>query len=146
MFWALVLSAIFCEVGEKMSNVWVEVNDGIEKIEWYFLPTKMQKAIIITMSFSQKSVVLDGFGSISGSREMFKKVRLFLMTYYTLQRCIFWNCLISFCYRLLTVQVRILWFCVDLDCKNLLRFLSRVHTTLTRRANNILMLLHMIFY
>lgn len=74
MFWALVLSAIFCEVGEQMSNVWAEFSDEIEKIEWYFLPNATQKAVIITMGFSQKAVVLDGLGSISGTREIFKKV------------------------------------------------------------------------
>lgn len=77
MFWALVLSAIFCEVGERMSMVWTELDDEIKKINWYFLSTKMGKTVIITISFSQREVTLDGFGNISGSREIFKKVSLF---------------------------------------------------------------------
>lgn len=81
MFWALVLSAIFCEVGEKMSNVWVEINDEIEKINWYLLPIETQKIIVTIMSFSQRAVILDGLGSISGSREIFKEVSLYECEY-----------------------------------------------------------------
>lgn len=77
MFWALVLSAIFCEVGEKMSNNWVEIHDEIEKINWYLLSIETQKMIVAIMSFSQRSVFLDGLGSISGSREIFKEVRFY---------------------------------------------------------------------
>lgn len=74
MFWALCLSAIFCEAGEKMTIVWSDVDDEIEKIDWYFLSLEIQKSIIITMSFSQRVVQLAGLGSISGSRKIFKKV------------------------------------------------------------------------
>lgn len=72
-----MLTAIFCEVGERMSIVWAELDDEIKKIDWYFLPTKMGKTFIITMSFSQRKVTLNGFGNISGSREIFKMVSLF---------------------------------------------------------------------
>lgn len=81
MFWALVLSAIFCEIGEKNSNVWVEINDEIEKIDWYLLSIEFQKTIITIMSFSQRAVILDGFGSISGSREIFKEVSFYWNEY-----------------------------------------------------------------
>lgn len=76
MFWALVVSAIHCEVGERMSNIWVEIDDDINSIEWYLLSTDTRKSIITIMSFTQRPVILDGLGSISGSRELFKKVSL----------------------------------------------------------------------
>lgn len=66
MFWAFILSLIFCEIGEKMSNAFDE--------NWYLLPIMIQRNILMIMSFSHRHVVLSGFGSITGSREVFKEV------------------------------------------------------------------------
>lgn len=74
MFWAFILSLIFCEIGEKMSNAFDEIGGEFGYINWYLLPIVIQRKILMIMSFSQKHVVLSGYGSITGSRAVFKEV------------------------------------------------------------------------
>lgn len=74
MFWAFTLSSIFCELGHKMRNAFEEIGVEFESINWYLLPILLQQKIPMIMRFNQTPVILKGFGSNTGSRELFKEV------------------------------------------------------------------------
>lgn len=74
MFWSFTLTLIFCEFGEKMRNAFDEIGAQFEYISWYLLPIVDQQKIPMIMSFNQMPVILRGYGSITGSREVFKQV------------------------------------------------------------------------
>lgn len=72
-----VTMLIFCEVGEKVSNVFSEFEYEIGQIKWYLFSNSNRQLLITIMCFGQKPIALDGFGSIKGSREVFKEVSPF---------------------------------------------------------------------
>lgn len=74
MFASIIFILIFCEVGEKVSQMF-DIDREISQLRWFRFPIKVQRHFVTIMSFGQKTVVLNGFGSISGSREVFKRVR-----------------------------------------------------------------------
>lgn len=74
MFWAFTLSLIFCEFGQKMTNAFDEIGAEFENVSWYLLPIMVQQKIPMIISFNQTPVILKGYGSITGSREVFKQV------------------------------------------------------------------------
>lgn len=76
MFSSIIFILIFCEVGEKVSQMFVEIDREIIHIQWFWFPIEVQRYFVIILSFGQKTVCLNGFGSISGSREVFKHVRI----------------------------------------------------------------------
>ena len=65
---------VFCEVGEKVTNVFCEFEYEIGQIKWYLFTNSNRQLLISIMCFCQKPITLDGFGSIKGSREVYKKV------------------------------------------------------------------------
>lgn len=62
------------ELGERISKAFSEVFDEIDRLDWYKLPIELQKILPIILLDAQQLVVLECFGSISCSREVFKKV------------------------------------------------------------------------
>lgn len=67
---------IFCEVSEKITNIFVEIYNEIEQIKWYLFTMDKRRIFAAIIGFSQKPVTLEGFGSIRGSRDAFKNVIL----------------------------------------------------------------------
>lgn len=66
-----------CECVQRFTDSFGDLNDEIGQLHWYLYPVKIQKLLIpITMN-AQKPVVVAFFGSISCSREQFKKVSQF---------------------------------------------------------------------
>lgn len=74
MFWAFTLSLIFCEIGDFFVNSFEAIGAEFENISWYLLPIVIQKQMTMIISFNQIPVILKGYGSITGSREVFKQV------------------------------------------------------------------------
>lgn len=74
MFYAFILSLIFCEIGEKLSHAFDAIGTEFEYINWYLLPMVIQQKIPMIMSFNQKPVILSGYGSVTSSRGAFKQV------------------------------------------------------------------------
>lgn len=75
MISSFVAILIFCEVSEKITNIFIEIYYEIEQIKWYLFTMDKRRIFAAIIGFSQKSVILDGFGSIRGSRDAFKNVR-----------------------------------------------------------------------
>lgn len=69
---------IFCEISEKITNIFMEIYFEMEQIKWYLFTIKKRRIYMAIISFSQKPIILDGFGSIQGSRVAFKNVNPFI--------------------------------------------------------------------
>lgn len=75
MFASIIFILIFCEIGEKVTQMFVEIDREICQIRWFRFPIGVQRYFVTIMSFSQNTVKFDGFGNITGSREVFKQVK-----------------------------------------------------------------------
>lgn len=72
----VVLNCVFiaCELGQRLSNSFAEIEDIFDQFDWYLLPIGVQRLLLIVIVNAQQPVVIKCFGNISGSREQFKKV------------------------------------------------------------------------
>lgn len=70
----IVTMMIFCEVGEKVSNLFSGFEYEVGQIKWYLFSKSNEQLLLTIMSFCQKPIAFDGFGSIKGSRDVFKNV------------------------------------------------------------------------
>lgn len=62
-----------CELGQRMSNGFDQIDDEIEKFDWYLFSHQMQRMLLIILMEVQQSVEFNYFGSISATRENSKK-------------------------------------------------------------------------
>lgn len=65
---------IACELGHRASDAFDEVNDVVGKFEWYLFPDELKNILAIIISFVQRPVNVEFFGSSSCSRDTFKGV------------------------------------------------------------------------
>lgn len=72
--YGLCVVFICCELGERASNTFTEINDEIDQLSWYLFPIKIKRQLPFILIYTQTSVDLTFFGSMSCSRENFKKV------------------------------------------------------------------------
>lgn len=61
-----------------MSDQFGEVDNIIYGSEWYAFPGDVQRILPIIMMGAQESVILQGFGNLTCSRDAFKKVHLYM--------------------------------------------------------------------
>lgn len=73
--WALNLVLVACEVGQRVSNTFSDVDDTFEQIDWYLLPMEIQRMLQLAIMYTQEPILLKFFGSSSCTREQFQKVR-----------------------------------------------------------------------
>lgn len=66
-----------CELGQRLTNAFEQIQDEIKKFEWYLFSSEIQQMLPTILIVSQQSIELECFGSISGLRETFKKVYCF---------------------------------------------------------------------
>lgn len=59
---------------QQFTNALGKVSDEFLLLNWYLFPAKIQRMLPITINNVQKPVVIGSFGTISGSRDQFKKV------------------------------------------------------------------------
>lgn len=65
---------IVCDIGERASGAFSEISDIIYQFHWYLLPAEIQQMLPSIIYFAQQPVDFVCFGSITCSRESFKKV------------------------------------------------------------------------
>lgn len=75
-FYAYGLTFIACENGEQMTSAFDEINYVIGQFCWYQFPKEIKHVLPVILMAAQKEVVIECFGSLSCSRDAFKKVRL----------------------------------------------------------------------
>lgn len=65
---------ISCELSQRLSNSFSEINDMIGRFQWYRFPTEVKRILPMTLIFVQKPASLQCFGSFTCCRDAFKKV------------------------------------------------------------------------
>ena len=76
MFWSFALVFIVCELGQRVSNGFDDIDSKIDQLRWYKLPKDLWRMLPILMAGSQNPARLAVFGSIKCNRESFKLVRI----------------------------------------------------------------------
>lgn len=76
MFWSFALVYLVCNFGHKVSAAFEEIDSAFDQMSWYLFPYEMWKRLPIIVAAAQQPAELAVFGSISCSREDFKKVHL----------------------------------------------------------------------
>lgn len=66
-----------CELGQRVSLAFGECSGMIYQLEWYSLPTTVQRLLPLLLNFTQQTFELNCFGSTTCDREAFKYVRIF---------------------------------------------------------------------
>lgn len=69
---ALVMFA--CEIGQRMSDAFEEIDITMERFDWYLFPIEVKRMLPVIMENAQEPVTLECFGSIGCTRDVFKKV------------------------------------------------------------------------
>ena len=100
---------MICELGQRISNAFEEIDDVIAQFNWYLFSDELKRMLPIILMNTQAPVVFECFGSISCSREAFKKVRETKIQFN--QICFFSSKLM--CFRLPTADFHTLWCFVN---------------------------------
>lgn len=66
-----------CELFQRLTDGFDEINDVIDQLKWYQFPDEIQKMLPTLLIIVQKPVVIKCFGSISCCRETFKEVSFY---------------------------------------------------------------------
>lgn len=66
---------ISCELGQRLSDAFNEINDVIDRSEWNLFKNEFKRILPMIMIISQEPVMLECFGRISCCRDVFNKVR-----------------------------------------------------------------------
>lgn len=76
MFAIVIFLLILCELPDRISTEFDDLNDMIDRFDWYLLPLEIKKLLPMVMMNTQKSFGLTYFGSYRCNRESFRKVML----------------------------------------------------------------------
>lgn len=74
MFCTLVVLFVTSELGERISSEFEDINNQINRFDWYLCPINMQKMLPVIMTNLQQPVEFKCFGSIACNRDTFKAV------------------------------------------------------------------------
>lgn len=77
--YAFGLVFLSCELSQRVTNQYEEINDLTKQFDWYLFPNEIKRILPIFMIGPQQSVEFYCFGTITSSRETFKKVNWFLL-------------------------------------------------------------------
>lgn len=84
-FYAFGLVFMLCELCQRVSNAFTDINDVLEALDWYLLPAEVKQLLPIIIQFSQQPIVFEYFGTFSCDREAFKKVSTSKIDIFSLQ-------------------------------------------------------------
>lgn len=73
-FCGVVLVFVACEMLQRFSNAFGEIDGEIEQLNWYLLPVDIQRILPTIKLYTQQAVAIEFFGSMSCCREQFQKV------------------------------------------------------------------------
>lgn len=73
--YAFGIMMFICELGQRLSDAFEEIGVVIESFQWNLFSLQMRKLLPIILIVEQQTIDLEFFGSISGTRETFKKVK-----------------------------------------------------------------------
>lgn len=74
MFYSIILIFFVCELGQMTSNEFSAFDEELCQLNWHAFPIKMQKVLVIFMSFTQRQTILSAYGLTECTRDAFKTV------------------------------------------------------------------------
>ena len=78
VFWSFIMIFFYCELGETVSDQFVEFDDELCQCNWYLYPMEIQKMLLIFMCEAQQLTLFRGYANIECTRDSFKNVSFFL--------------------------------------------------------------------
>ena len=76
VFWSLGIIFFYCEFGQRLSESFEDIGNKIGRFKWYSFPIGIKRMLPIIIMNVHEPVEITAFGSISCSRDTFKKVSL----------------------------------------------------------------------
>lgn len=65
---------ISCELGQRMADAFNQINSSIDESDWYLFPIEIKRMLPMVIAIVQQPVLMECFGSIKCTREVFKNV------------------------------------------------------------------------
>lgn len=81
---------IFCELGQRVSDLMKQIIDTIDQFDWYLFPMEIQRMLPILLIVAQQPIDIVVIGSTSANRDTFKKVKS-LMRILVFQAMLIWK-------------------------------------------------------
>lgn len=72
-FWSFAQVFVFCDSSERLTSGFEEI-DIHYLCDWYLFPIRFRRMLPTIITSTQKPVILEGFGNVMCTRELFKKV------------------------------------------------------------------------
>lgn len=72
--YAFGLVFVVCELCQRASYFFIEINSSIDILDWYLFPINVQKIMPTLLIMAQQPVEIECFGSIVCDRDTFKRV------------------------------------------------------------------------
>lgn len=63
-----------CELGQRVSHSFTEINSIVDQLDWYLFPNEIQKIMPIIINNVQQPIEIECFGDVRCNRKSFKKV------------------------------------------------------------------------
>lgn len=75
-----IISTLYlpCEVGQRLTNAFNEITDRFEQLDWNLFPIEIQRLLPTIKMNTHVPIQIDCFGVFDGSREQFKRVKLYM--------------------------------------------------------------------
>lgn len=67
---------IACDLGQRLNDAFAEIGELVYQCDWHVFSVEMRRMTVVILTVLQQPVSFKCFGSISCTREVFKKVRL----------------------------------------------------------------------
>lgn len=74
-FWSFGILFVCCEIGQRGSDLFIEIDDVITQFKWYLFPCEIKPMLLTIIIMVKQPVQFKCFGSISCNREIFKQVK-----------------------------------------------------------------------
>lgn len=65
---------VVCEIGEKLKNIFNQIDKSFGQLKWYSFPINVQHVLPIVIANVQQESTIKCFGSFPCARETFEKV------------------------------------------------------------------------
>lgn len=70
-----VWASLLCNVGDDVTNGFLQISEEIYDFDWHLLPLNQQKYIPTIIAIAQRPVYIQGLGNVRCTRETFKSVQ-----------------------------------------------------------------------
>lgn len=75
LLWTYAILFGFCELGSRITNGFIEMQEKFSQLDWYLLPIKIQRNLPFIIEGTQQSVFIQCFNQYFCTRDSFKEVR-----------------------------------------------------------------------